>query len=260
MFDWKKLMLYTVIHAGWFYHVFEANLEAVPRAVTQAWSIPLKNKRGFLRVMTKVSPNSVPQAWMIKPRMTVTMYKPSCWAVFCKSGMLKIFPTIKHIIPNGEYLENEHWSYIFLKSPFAMILTWYHPKKAKSTLLIQDESWYISITYVIYDAQLRHWHHVIASSDDILKVSAIFTANQSYTVDLWRLHYRYLKVNLYQAEFEPGNIQKGVRSKCFSSQQIRSMNTENTFQKNRQEVQKFSPNQDLFYSIFANQMYEKYRK
>lgn len=44
-------------------------------------------------------------AWIIKPITTVTMYRPNIWAVAAKLVIDMIFPAIKHIMPNGEYLQ-----------------------------------------------------------------------------------------------------------------------------------------------------------
>ncbi len=85
----------------------KAYLDAVPRAVTQACSIPLKYKAGFFLVIMKYIRDSVPAACITSPRMTVNIYKPSCSAVLAKSSMLIILPAIKHMIPNGEYLDNQ---------------------------------------------------------------------------------------------------------------------------------------------------------
>ena len=82
------------------------HLEAVPRAVIQACKMPLKKTAGFLRVITKYMILSVPQAWMMRPRMTVNMYRPSCEAVWDRLSILRICPAIRNMMPMGEYLQN----------------------------------------------------------------------------------------------------------------------------------------------------------
>ena len=79
-------------------------LEAEPRAKTQACSIPLKYSKGFFLTTTKYMMKIVPRVWMSSPRITVSMYNPSCSAVSARFGMLMILPAIRHMIPNGEYL------------------------------------------------------------------------------------------------------------------------------------------------------------
>lgn len=81
------------------------NLLAVPRAVTQACSMPRKKTAGFWWVIKKKMAGRVMIAWIIRPTMTVIMYKPSCCAVEARLAIPMILPAIRHMIPNGEYLK-----------------------------------------------------------------------------------------------------------------------------------------------------------
>ena len=81
------------------------HLEAVPMAVIQAGSRPLKYLAGLRLVMMKNMSESVMQAWMSSPVITVTMYMPSCSAVLARFSRLRILPAIRHMIPKGEYLQ-----------------------------------------------------------------------------------------------------------------------------------------------------------
>ena len=58
-----------------------------------------------MRVIAKKSKHKLKKKWMTNPRMTVSMYMPSCSAVLDKLGMLMILPATRHMIPKGEYLK-----------------------------------------------------------------------------------------------------------------------------------------------------------
>lgn len=56
-------------------HPLLCHLEAVPNAVTQACSMPLKKVAGFCLVITQNIAGSVIIAWIRRPTITVIMYK-----------------------------------------------------------------------------------------------------------------------------------------------------------------------------------------
>lgn len=105
-------------------------LEAVPRAVIQAWKSPLMNLYGFFLVVTKKMSGREMREWMARPERTVTMYMASILAVSARSWISRIFPMIKHKIPNGEYhmtvitsfmmtlsMMTKNWTMIWASSP-----------------------------------------------------------------------------------------------------------------------------------------------
>ncbi len=46
-------------------------------------------------------------AWMARPAITVTMYRPNWLRVFEMLAMDMSRPAIKHVMPKGEYLEGK---------------------------------------------------------------------------------------------------------------------------------------------------------
>lgn len=85
----------------------QSYLEAVPRAVTQAWKIPMKNVKGFSFTMTKYMVGRKIPPWMMSPTMTVIMYMPSCRATTSRSAMEMILPQMRQAMPRGEYLHRD---------------------------------------------------------------------------------------------------------------------------------------------------------
>lgn len=82
----------------------DAHLEAVPRAVIQAWKMPRKKVKGFFLTITKYMLGRKMAPWMMSPTITVTMYMPSCLPTTSRSLMEMILPQMRQAIPKGEYL------------------------------------------------------------------------------------------------------------------------------------------------------------
>lgn len=78
--------------------------DAVPKAVTNAWTIPWIIFNGFLRVNKKYNNGIIIKQWIIKADKIVITYNKSTAAVSLKSSSSSKFPVINDTIPMGANL------------------------------------------------------------------------------------------------------------------------------------------------------------